>query len=297
MTLDLELRGASLRYDDGTEALRGIDLSVPGGTILGLLGRNGAGKSSLMSLVASLRRPTDGQVLVGDRDPWEDAELTARVSLVGEAAEGGAWKVRDAVTSAGRLRPTWDAAYADRLLDLFEIPNVKIAKLSRGKRAALACLFGLAGRAPITMYDEPYLGMDAPARYAFYDEVLSDYMVHPRTVILSTHHIDEVASLFGRVAILDHGRLVTDDETDSLRARGTEVTGPAAAVDEFTGAAGLRVLSTRSLGGTKAAVTYGDLTDVARRRAADAGLELGPIPLQDLFVHLSGATQPEEASL
>jgi ABC-2 type transport system ATP-binding protein len=297
MSLDLALRGVGLRYDDGTEALQAVDLAVPAGTILGLLGRNGAGKSSLMSLVASLHRPTDGRVLVGGRDPWEDAELTAQVSLIGEAAEGGGWKVSDALTSAGYLRPTWDAAYADRLLDLFEIPNVKIAKLSRGKRAALACLFGLAGRAPITMYDEPYLGMDAPTRYAFYDEVLSDYMVHPRTVIISTHHIDEVASLFGRVAILDDGRLVTDDDTDSLRARGTEVTGPVAAVDEFTTGAGLRVLSTRTLGGTRATVTYGELTDDARRRAAAAGLELGPIPLQDLFVHLSGATQPEEASL
>jgi len=296
MTLDLELRGTSLRYDDGTEALRGIDLAVPAGTILGLLGRNGAGKSSLMSLVASLHRPTGGQVLVGGREPWERPDLTAQVALIGEAAEGGTWKVRDALTSAGYLRPTWDPSYADRLLDLFEIPNVKISNLSRGKRAALACLVGLAGRTPITMYDEPYLGMDAPTRYAFYDEVLSDYMAHPRTVIISTHHIDEVASLFGQVAIIDAGRLVTYDDTDNLRSRGVEVTGPTSAVDDFTSAAGLRVLTTRRLGGTKAAVTYGELTEAARRRAADAGLELGPISLQDLFVHLS-TPQPEEASL
>ena len=296
MTLDLELRGASLRYDDGTEALRGIDLIVPGGTIVGLLGRNGAGKSSLMSLVASLHRPTGGEVLVDGRAPWEQPDLTAQVSLIGEAAEGGSWRVGDALTTAGHLRPTWDAAYADRLLDLFEIPDVKIATLSRGKRAALACLVGLAGRAPITMYDEPYLGMDAPSRYAFYDEVLSDYIAYPRTVIISTHHIDEVASLFGRVANIDQGRVIADDDTDSMRARGTEVTGPAAAVDSLTAAAGLRVLATRELGGTKAAVTYGEVTDDARQHAADAGLELGPIPLQDLFVHLS-SPQPEEASL
>lgn len=296
MTLDLELRGAGLRYDDGTEALRDIDLVVPAGTILGLLGRNGAGKSSLMSLVASLHRPTSGHVLVGGRDPWEQPDLTAQVSLIGEAAEGGAWKVSDALTSARHLRPTWDAAYADRLLDLFEIPDVKIASLSRGKRAALACLFGLAGRAPITMYDEPYLGMDAPSRYAFYDEVLSDYLAYPRTVIISTHHIDEVASLFGRVAIIDQGNLIADDDTDSLRARGTEATGPAAVVDELTATAGLRVLATRQLGATKSVVTYGEMTEATRRRAAEAGLEVGPIPLQDLFVHLS-APQTEEASL
>ena len=117
-------------------------------------------------------------------------------------------------------------ALAD-IVDQFEIPNVKISTLSRGKRAAFACTLGLAARAPVTMFDEAHLGMDAPTRYAFYDEILSDYLTHPRTVILSTHHIDEVASLFGRVAILDHGRVLVDSETDALRARGVEVVGPA----------------------------------------------------------------------
>lgn len=291
MSLDLELSGLDLRYDDGTDALRGIDLAVPGGTILGLLGRNGAGKSSLMALVASLRRPTAGRVLVGGDDPWEDASRTCQVFLVGEAGDAGSWTVRDALRFAGVLHPGWDDTYAERLVDLFALPaTTKIDKLSRGKRAALMCVLGLAARAPVTMFDEPHLGMDAPTRYAFYDEVLSDYMTHPRTVVLSTHHIDEVASLFGQVAIIDDGRLVAHDETDALRARGTEVTGPTATVDEFTHHAGLRVLSTRELGGTKAAVTYGDLTDEHRHRALGSGLGLGPIPLQDLFVHLTAGT-------
>jgi len=296
MTLDLDLRGVGLRYGDGTEALRNVDLALPAGTILGLLGRNGAGKSSLMALVASLHRPTDGQVLVDGRDPWEQPDLTAQVALVGAAGDSGMWKVADALTLGRMLRPTWDAEYAGRLLDMFEVPKAKIANLSRGKRAALACIFGLAARAPITMFDEPHLGMDAPTRYAFYDELLRDHMTHPRTVILSTHHIDEVASLFGSVAVLDRGRLVVHEDTDSLRARGTEVTGTAAAVDGFTDSAGLRVLSTRTLGGTRASVTYGELTDEQRRQATQAGLELGPIPLQDLFVHLTAPLVEETTS-
>lgn len=297
MSLDLEVSGLGLRYDDGTQALHDLDLAVPAGTILGLLGRNGAGKSSLMSLVASLRRPTAGHVLVGGADPWEDAARTSQVFLVGEAGDAGSWTVRDALRFASLLHPDWDDTYAERLVDLFALPATKIDKLSRGKRAALMCVLGLAARAPITMFDEPHLGMDAPSRYAFYDEVLSDYMAHPRTIVLSTHHIDEVASLFGQVAIIDEGRLVTHDETDALRARGTEVTGPTATVDEFTHHAGLRVLSTRELGGTKAAVTYGDLTDEHRHRALGSGLELGPIPLQDLFVHLTtGHSDRQEAT-
>ena len=81
------------------------------------------------------------------------------------------------------------------------------------------------------------------------------------------------------MAILDQGRLVAHDDTDRLPARGTEVSGPAASVDEFTDAVGLRRLSERRLGGTKAVVAYGDMTEAARRRGTDAGLTLGPTPL------------------
>jgi len=290
--VDVELRGLGLRYDDTEaghpDALAGIELRVPAGTILGLLGRNGSGKTSLMSLVASLRRPTAGEVLVGGADPWEDADRMSAVALIGPGGDGGEWKVHDALEFSAALRPAWDDAYARRLLDRFEVPNVKIANLARGKRAALACTMGLAARAPVTMFDEAHLGMDAPSRYAFYDEVLSDYLAHPRTVILSTHHIDEVASLFGRVAILDRGRLLVDADTDALRARGTEVVGAAGAVERFVAAAGVELLHERRLGGTLAAVAYGELTDDERRTAAAVGLELGPLPLQDLFVHLTG---------
>ena len=290
--VDVDLRGLGLRYEDSdagaADALAGIDLHVPAGTILGLLGRNGSGKTSLMSLVASLRRPTAGEVLVGGADPWEDADRMAGVALVGPGGDGGGWKVHDALEFTAALRPAWDEPYGRRLLDRFEVPNVKIANLSRGKRAALACTMGLAARAPVTMFDEAHLGMDAPSRYAFYDEVLSDYLTNPRTVILSTHHIDEVASLFGRVAILDRGRLLVDADTDALRSRGTEIVGPAGAVDRFVAEVGVEVLHERRLGGTQATVAYGALTEDQRRSAIAAGIDLGPIPLQDLFVHLTG---------
>lgn len=282
---DLDVHDLRLDYGD-TVALDGLSLHVPGGTLCGLLGRNGSGKTSLLSLVASLGRPTGGEIRVDGRDPFEDRELMARIALVGEAGDAGMYRVKDALALAEIVRPTWDDAYARRLLERFAIPpRQRISKLPRGKRAALGCICGLAARAPVTMFDEPHLGMDVPSRYAFYDELLSDYMAHPRTIILSTHHIDEVASLFGQVVIIDRGRLVVHDDTDALRERGTEVVGPAAAVDRF--ARDLEVLSERSLGGTKAAIAFGELSDGQRRAAGDAGLELNPIPLQDLFLHLT----------
>jgi ABC-2 type transport system ATP-binding protein len=144
---------------------------------------------------------------------------------------------------------------------------------------------GIASGAPVTLFDEAHLGMDAAARMVFYDELLDATLAGDRTVILSTHHIDEVARLFHEVVIIDRGRLVEHAAADDLRGRATEVVGPAELVDRFT--TGLTVLSTRQMGRTKAAVVQGELGADHRRRAAELHLDLGPLPLQDLFVHLT----------
>jgi ABC-2 type transport system ATP-binding protein len=174
------------------------------------------------------------------------------------------------------------------LLDLFELEEkMKVGKLSRGQRAKLACTLGLAARAPLTLFDEAYLGMDAPARYAFYDALLEDFMAHPRLVLVSSHHIEEVAKLFEEVVIIDHGRLVLHEAAEALRERGVSLTGPASTVDVLSAKA--RLLSERSLGPTKSVALYdapAGLVEDARR----AGLEVGTLPIQDIFVHLTETT-------
>jgi ABC-2 type transport system ATP-binding protein len=144
---------------------------------------------------------------------------------------------------------------------------------------------GLASRAAVTIFDESYLGMDTPSRYAFYDALLADVLEHPRTVIISTHLIEEVGTLFEDVLILDEGRLLLHEEADTLRAAGAAVTGDATLVDSFT--LGLEVLGEKSLGRTKSTVVYGPLDEIRRTQAREVGLDLDPIALQDLFVHLT----------
>ena len=190
------------------------------------------------------------------------------------------------------LRPAWDEEFARNLLDRFELPARKrVQSLSRGKKSALGALLGLASRAPLTIFDESYLGMDVPSRNLFYDALLADYAEHPRTIVLSTHLVGEVSTLLEDVVILDEGRLVTQSDVESLRGRGATLVGPAALVDDLT--TGLDVLSEQVLGQTKATTVFGDLDDSLRHKAADAGLELGPVGLQDLFVHLTQPSRKE----
>lgn len=287
MTLPIEVRNLTVRYGKVT-ALDNLSISLAGGKIYGLLGRNGAGKSTLLTLLASFRRPTSGSVFINGEDPFENAELMRQVCLVRESLDVEEDdNARAAFEFVADLRPNWDQAYAERLIERFELPlDRDIGKMSRGMKSMTGAIIGLASRAPVTMFDETYLGMDAPSRYIFYDELLKDYLEFPRTIILSTHLIQEVESLFEEVVVIDKGRLVVQEETEALRGRGAAVTGPADVVDAFTN--GMQVLAERRLGGTKSSTVYGAIGEDRRRQATELGLELAPLTLQDLFVHLTG---------
>jgi ABC-2 type transport system ATP-binding protein len=285
----------------GVPALDGLDLRLAPDKIHGLLGRNGSGKSTLAAVLAGFRQPDDGRVLIesdelGALPPYEDAVVTSRICLIRESGDlVDSAPVRHVLALAGSLRPYWNEDLAGELLDKFEVPTKKkVQKLSRGKKSALGVVLGLASRAPLTIFDESYLGMDVPSRNLFYDALLADYTEVPRTIILSTHLVSEVSALLEEVVILDNGHLVTQSPVDSLRGRGASIVGPAAAVDKLT--AGLTVLAEQRLGGTKSSTVLGDLDDALLAKAQSAGLEIGPVGLQELFVHLTGTTRSKEGS-
>jgi ABC-2 type transport system ATP-binding protein len=289
--------GATVKNDAGT-ALDGVTLDLRPGVITGILGRNGAGKSTLLSLLAAFNRPTSGTVRVGAgdlmEDPWENPWATANVQLVRESGDlMEEERVATTLRYYADLRPWWDADLAGRLLDLFEVdPRKKPTALSRGKRSAVGATIGLAARAPLTILDEVYLGMDAPTRYAFYDELLADYAEHPRTILLSSHLVEEVERLFEDVVVIDRGRVLLAESADEMRARGFSLTGTKDAVERIAG--GRRVLHRQQLGATVQVTLEGALEDGERAAARGAGVEVGTVPVQDLFVRLtgSGTVQP-----
>lgn len=288
--LDVAVDDLTVAFRDVT-ALDALTLDLAPGRIHGLLGRNGAGKTTLLSVLASFRRATAGTVRVGGRDPWENAEIVRRVCFVHEGTTSGdeLGTVSDLLATAAALRPTWNAELARELVAGFELPDRRVGRLSLGQRSAVGVVLGLASRAPLTLFDESHLGMDAPSRELFSEALLADYLAHPRTIVISTHLVDEAANLFEDVAILDRGRLLLQGSADDLRTRGVTVTGPAERVASVT--AGGPVLREQRLGPTVVA-TVDTAADSAagsdlRQRALAADLEVGAISLQDLFVNLT----------
>ncbi len=287
----VQVRDLVVRYGS-TTALDGVSLDVAPGSITALIGRNGSGKTSLLSVLAAFRPADAGTVRIGGAEPWENAAVVGDVCLVRESGDLlRELRVRDTLRYVADNREHFSAELAGRLLDTFEIPlRRKVSQLSRGKRSAVGVVVGLATRAPLTLLDEVHLGMDAPSRYAFYDALLADYVEHPRTIVLSSHLVDEVQRLVEHVVVLHRGRVLVADEAENLRARGTTVTGPGEAVATFV--QGRTVLGRTSLGPTTQVTLYGALTEPDLAEAARLGLDLGPVDLQDLFVHLTGPDGP-----
>ncbi len=289
MTLDVTTEELTCRIG-GTNAVDGLSLHIPAGTLCGLLGRNGAGKSTLLATIAAFRRPTRGSVTVDGQDPYENESVVGRISLIRESGDiEEDMSIEDQLWCGSRLRAGWDDDYARHLVDRFELdPTAKIKTLSLGQRSALGSVVGLASRAPLTMFDESYLGMDAISRGVFYDELLGDYLRTQRTFIVSTHLIGEIAPLLEQVVVIDHGRLTLADDADTLRGRGVMVTGPSEVVAMVTSAApDATVIDVRSLGPTTRSTFYGTIAPALRAEAERRGAQFGPVPLQDLLVHLT----------
>ena len=171
-------------------------------------------------------------------------------------------------------------------------PRVAILDDTQHLARSSADWSALEARAELTFFDEPYLGLDAVARQTFYDRLLEDYSEHPRTVVLSSHLIDEVADLLEHVLVIDHGRIILDEEAEQLRESATTLVGPRDKVDAFVGTR--EVLHRTGIGGL-ASVTVAGLADDERRAAAAAGLELAPVSLQQLVVHLTRSSEKEFA--
>lgn len=282
----VQVTGLTKRFG-GFDAIDDVSLRIEPGRIHGLLGRNGAGKTTLMQLITGQDFATEGDIQVFGEKPTENARVLQHICFIKESQRYPEdFQPKHVLRSAPWFFENWDAEFADQLVEEFRLPlNRRIKKLSRGQLSAIGVIVGLASRAPLTFFDEPYLGLDAVARQLFYDRLLEDFAEHPRTVVLSTHLIDEVANLLERVIVIDQGRILMDEDAETLRTSATTVVGPRAAVETFV--RGREVMHRDGLGGL-ASVTVSGLGPADRAEAAAAGLELAPVSLQQLIVRTTG---------
>lgn len=293
MTTAIDIRGVSRSFGRA-RALDDVSFSVPENSIVGLLGRNGAGKTTLMSVIAGQDRASSGQVEVLGRAPFEHAPTLRQIMYVRDNQRyPDDYKLHHVLRIAPAFSPNWSSEVAEELVEGFQIPSrTVIKKMSRGQLSAVAIVLSLASRAPVTLLDEPYLGLDVTNRKLFHTMLLRDYEHHPRTVVLSTHLVEESASLLDRVVILDEGKVIVDDETESARDSVVVLSGQSDAVHDVL--AGRRVLQTQTIGSITTATASGAADDILNGFAREKGVQVGRASLQDL---VSAHGEPAHESL
>ncbi|MGO2067321.1 ABC transporter ATP-binding protein [Glutamicibacter arilaitensis] len=291
-TAAIAVRELSKTYKD-VRALDNVTLELEPDRIYGLLGRNGAGKTTLMSILTGQNYAQQGTAEIFGHDPFEHDPTLARICFIRESQKyPDDFKVFQAFKSAALFFENWNEQLAQDLVQAFDLPiKRRIKKLSRGQLSAVGVIIGMASRAEITFFDEPYLGLDAVARQIFYDRLVEDFAEYPRTIVLSSHLIDEVANLLEHVIVIDKGRIVIDSDAEQLRGTAVTVTGDAAKVQEFAGSA--PVIHRDALGALSSVTIRATLDSDQREQAKLMGLDLSPVSLQQLVVRsaLSNTTE------
>jgi ABC-2 type transport system ATP-binding protein len=278
-------------------AVNDVSFTIEPNKIYGLLGRNGAGKTTVMHMITAQLFASGGELRVFGEEPYENERVLRQICFIKESQKyPDTFRVVDVFATAKILFPNWDDHFAKRLIADFNLPlKRRVKKLSRGMLSSVGIIIGLASRAPLTIFDEPYLGLDAVARNIFYERLMEDYTEFPRTVILSTHLIDEVSRLLEHVIVIDGGRILLDEEADSLRGRAYTVSGPAAKIESY--AAGKPLIHREALGGSRAVTVFERLGATDQKRAEALGLQFTPVTIQQLIVYLTNRGPEQKGAL
>ncbi|MBA2176324.1 ABC transporter ATP-binding protein [Halobacillus locisalis] len=216
-------------------ALDGVDLSIDDNKIIGLIGRNGAGKTTLLKIISGMLRESSGHVEVFSKRPFNNLFVSANSIYIDDQMNfPPSLTLKELLKEGRRFYKNWDHDLALRLFEHFGFHEKESHKnLSKGKESTFNMIVGLCSRCPLTIFDEPTTGMDAAVRKDFHRALLKDYIAHPRTILLSTHYMNEMEDLFEEVVLLDHGKLRLHTTMDDLREYAIGLSGKVSSVQPW----------------------------------------------------------------
>lgn len=203
----IETEKLSKVYDSAT-AIDQLSLTIGENKLIGLVGRNGAGKTTLLKLIAGYLLPSAGTIKVFGEPPFNNLTVSSNMMLTNDRLPViPTLTIAEIMDSMALFYPHWDHELAKRLCQYFELnPKVYPNTLSKGQQSTLYTIIGIAARCPLTLLDEPTTGMDKAVRKDIYRVLLKDYLNHPRTMIISSHLLNELEEILEEVILLDKGQ-------------------------------------------------------------------------------------------
>lgn len=269
-------------------AVNEVTINVENHKIYGLLGRNGAGKTTLLNLLAGQIISSSGSVSIFGENVFENSKAMQKICFVKVKEETHlSNKIKEIFELCNMFYKNWDQKYAEELAGKFQLNmKEKYHKLSHGMQTVVGIIQGLASRAPITIFDEPTTGLDAAHRELFYSLLLEDYGEYPRTIILSTHLVEEVTHVIEGVIIIKEGRLVVQSSVEDLLQQGHIISGRKDKVDEFS--INKKVINREVYGKKGIAVIWEELSSDDYYSLKKEGIAVDRITLQKLFIHITG---------
>jgi ABC-2 type transport system ATP-binding protein len=280
MTPIIEARGLSKQYRGGKQAVAGVDFKVGPGRIVGLIGRNGAGKTTVIKSLLGLT-PHEGNLSVLGLNPdTQRGELMRSVSFIADVAVLPKWlRVKNALEYVEGVHPAFNRERAEQFLSTTDVKLThKVRELSKGMVTQLHLALVLAIKARLLVLDEPTLGLDLLVRRRFYDTLLNDYMDEERTILVTTHQVEEIEHLLTDVLFIEQGKIILDTPVEDIGARYVQLI---AKPEQAAAARAFRPFHERSLLGRTVLL----FENPPREQLEPLG-ELGIPTVADLFVAL-----------
>ncbi len=282
----ISLRKVSKKFSR-VPALTDITFTIEENVITGIVGRNGAGKTTLLKMIAGFQKTSEGELRVFDENPVGSLLVSANTIYIDDAMSyPKSMTLEELLKEFSRFYANWNEEIAMRLVDYFAIPlNTRHRFLSKGKRSTFNAIVGIAARCPLTIFDEPTVGMDLAARNDFYRALLKDYILLPRTILLSSHYIDEMKDVLEDLLVIHrkqvcyHGS-VSDLQEAHLSLRGTK--------EQLTkGTLGKTAVSKTTRGLHEEWIMENDFSEAERTELIRQGITNAAVSLNDAYLALT----------
>ncbi len=272
----------------GIKALDQLSFTIEPNTITGVIGRNGAGKTTFLKIIAGFYSVSSGDVRVFSENPFNNLKVSSNLIFVDDNMVFPPWlNLAEILKASASFYPNWDGELAKRLFDYFDLnPKQLHHHLSKGMKSTFNMIIGLSSRCPITIFDEPTTGMDAAIRKDFYKALLKDYIAHPRTILFSSHLLNEIDSILENVLLIRNGSVALHVPIDDLKVYAVGLRGKTNVIEQIT--KGMEVIYVEDIGNDYIYSVVKDIyPETTWLEAKKLGIELSPVATEDLCVYLT----------